>query len=145
MAGVLAIDHGDKKSGLAAADALRIAVRPLEVVRHGGALETLLARLARLLDELDVSTLVVGRPLHMDGSVGERARATDAFVQRLRERFPALTVVVHDERLTSKAAEELLREAGVPPRARGAQRDAWAALVLLRDWIASGEPGAPPS
>ena len=140
MAGVLAIDHGERKTGLAAADALRIAVRPLEVVRHGGEESALVARLAALLAELDVSTLLVGRPLNMDGSSGERAGATEALAGRLRERFPALRVVLHDERLTTKEAESLLRAEGYRGRELARRKDSWAALVLLRDWIASGEP-----
>jgi putative Holliday junction resolvase len=140
MPGVLAIDHGDKKTGLAAADALRIAVRPLEVVRHEGSEEALVARLSALLAELDVSTLVVGRPVHMDGSVGQRALAVQALAGRLALRFPALSVVLHDERLTTKEAEGLLRAEGYRGRELARRKDSWAALVLLRDWIASGEP-----
>lgn len=140
MAGVLAIDHGERKTGLAAADALRIAVRPLEVVRHGGSEPLLVRRLGELCDELAISTLLVGRPVHMDGTVGERARAVLALSERLARAFPAQRVVLHDEQLTTKAAESLLREEGYRGREIAARKDSWAALVLLRDWIASGEP-----
>ena len=46
----------------------------------------------------------------------------------------------YDERLTTKAAEELLRDAQVPIARRRELRDSFSALVLLRDWLASGEP-----
>jgi len=48
--------------------------------------------------------------------------------------------VFHDERLSTKSAEELLRETDLSPEERRARRDSISALVILRDWIAAGEP-----
>jgi putative Holliday junction resolvase len=64
------------------------------------------------------------------------------FAARLGARFPGLGLVLWDERLTTKAAEELLREAGFSGRRAKARKDSWSALVLLRDWLESGEPRA---
>ena len=135
VGGVLAIDYGDKKCGFASTDALRIAREPLGVLRHEGDAELLLAHLERLLAERSVSTLVVGLPLHMDGSPGKRVEVVRAFVARLRARFPALEVLEWDERLTTKEAEERLRAHGRRGKAVKAERDAWSALVLLEDWL----------
>ena len=139
-AGVLAIDYGDKKSGVAVTDALRIAFEPLEPVRSEGKDELVLEHVARLLAERSIATVVVGLPLHMDGREGERARRVRTFVALLAARFPELAVRTWDERLTSKEAETRLREAGERGRAIRAQRDSWSALVLLEDWVRSGEP-----
>lgn len=138
---VLAIDHGTKRTGFAVVDALRIAVTPLEAFVGPGDSDGLLAALARLLEERDVEAFVVGWPVKPDGTPGPRALDVAAFAERLAKRFPAVAVIRHDERLTTKAAEELLRESGIRgPKAR-ALRDSMAALVLLRDWLAAGEPG----
>ena len=137
MGGVLAIDWGTKKCGFAATDALHIAREPLGVLRHDGREESLLAHLARLLDERDVTTVLVGMPLGPDGRPGPQARSAAAFVERLRARFPALDVRVWDERLTTKEAESRLRERGLSGREIRAERDSWSALVLLEDWLAS--------
>jgi putative Holliday junction resolvase len=137
VGGVLAIDHGDRKCGFASTDALGIAREPLGVLRHEGREEVLFAHLERLLAERDVTTLLVGLPLDMDGREGERARLVRAFAARLRARFPALEVVEWDERLTSKEAESRLRERGRRGRAIRAERDSWSALVLLEDWLRS--------
>jgi len=142
--GVLAIDPGEKKSGFASADALRISRQPLGMLRHDGDEERLFDHVASLLAERVVSTLVVGLPLGPDGERGERARAVEAFVERLRARFPEQTVCTHDERLTTKEAEGRLREAGRRGREIAREKDGWAALVLLEDWIASGEPRSAP-
>jgi putative Holliday junction resolvase len=66
--GVLAIDHGTKRTGFAAADPLRIAVRALETWRGPGESAELVEHVAKLLAERDVTTLVLGLPRNMDGS-----------------------------------------------------------------------------
>ena len=143
MGGVLAIDWGDRKSGFATSDALRISLQPLPTFHGPGSGGELLEHVAGLLAERDVATLLVGLPLDLDGGEGPRAAATRAFAARLQARFPGLAVVLHDERLTTKEAEAQLREAGHRGRAARSRKDAWAALVLLQDWIASGEPRGP--
>ena len=141
---VLAVDHGTKKTGFAAADPLRIAVRPLEVWRGGVTSSELLEHIASLVDERDVRTVLVGWPGRPDGSEGPRAAEVRVFCGRLLARLPAIELVVHDERLSTKAAEDLLREAGIPRQKHRELRDSWSALVVLRDWIESGEPKTPP-
>lgn len=138
--GILAIDHGTKRTGFAVADPLRISVQALERASCDGASDALLDHIAALLDERTIATLLVGNPKNMDGSDGPRAKDVRAFADRLRARFPKLEVVLYDERLTTKAAEELLRERGERGEKARALRDSMSALVLLRDWLASGEP-----
>ena len=116
MGGVLAIDYGERKCGFAATDALGIARSALGVFRHDGQESALLEHLARLLDERDVSTLLVGLPLHADGTEGTRAAAVRAFAQRLRARFPALEVHEWNEHLTTKEAESRSRARTQGPR-----------------------------
>lgn len=140
--GVLAIDHGTKRTGFAYVDPLRLAPVPLDAFEGPGSGPQLLAHVERLLGERDVGLFVLGLPCSMDGSEGPRAADVRAFALRLRERHPRLEVVLHDERLTTKAAEDLLRDAQVPPRERKRLRDSLAALVLLRDWLDAGEPRA---
>lgn len=144
MGAVLAIDHGEKKSGFAVADALRIAVHPLDPIRAPGGGEELLAGIAALLGERDVDTLLVGMPYGPGGARGERARSVASFAERLGRRFPGVAVVLWDERLTTKEAEDLLRREGFRGRAVKERRDSWSALVLLRDWLESGEPRQSP-
>lgn len=138
--GTLALDHGDKRTGFAYADALGLTSTPLEPFAGRGDSEALLERVVELCGELDVARFVVGLPLHADGSESPRCRVVRAFAERLRARLPELEVVLVDEHLSSKAAEELLREAGYKPRESRARRDSWSALVLLRDWLASARP-----
>lgn len=139
-AGVLAIDHGTKRVGFAVVDALRIAPRALEGWRGAGGEEGLFRHVDGLLEDRDVSVLLIGLPVDMDGGEGPRAAEVRAFAKRIASRFPRMEVVLYDERLTTKAAEELLREIGADPEERRSRRDSFSALVILRDWLASGEP-----
>lgn len=135
----LAIDHGERRCGFAVVDPLRLAVTPLAAWNDASGGPTLFDYIAGLLEERDVDIFVIGLPCNMDGSEGPRAADVRAFAQRLCLRFPRVRAAFVDERLSTKAAEELLREAGIPPRQRKAHKDSFSALVLLRDWIESGE------
>ena len=138
--GVLAIDHGTKRVGFAVVDALRIAPIPLETWQGIGGEEALLRFVEHLLAEREIGIFLVGLPLDSLGGAGSRAEEVRAFARRLAARFPDRELVFQDERLSTKAAEELLRETGLPPAGRRARRDSISALVILRDWIAAGEP-----
>lgn len=137
---VLAIDHGSKRTGFAVSDALRIATHALDTWSGPGGVENLLDHIQELLAERTVETFVVGFPYNMDGTEGGRAVEVRVFVAKLRARFPRIEIVTHDERLSTKAAEDLLRESGHHGEERKKRRDSWSALVILRDWIESGEP-----
>jgi putative Holliday junction resolvase len=137
----LGIDHGTKRTGFAVADPLRISILPLETYRGPGDGEGLLEHVASLLAEREVTTFVVGHPLNADGSEGPRAAEVTAFCARLAERFPGVAIARVDERWTTKEAEARLVEAGLTGARRRENRDAWSAVVLLEDWIRSGEPG----
>ena len=138
--GVLAIDPGVKKSGFAFSDRLRISMRPLEYLRTEGQEERLLVHIEGLLEELEISTLLVGMPYHMNGQEGERAKDVRRLIAVLEARFPALSVHAYDERLTTKEAESRLRAEGMRAKEIMQKKDSMSALVLLEDWIASGEP-----
>ena len=141
MGGVLAIDYGERKTGFASTDALRITLQPLTAVRADGSGEELLDHVAQLLAERDVSVLLVGLPLHMDGEESERSRATRVFAEHLRARFPDVAVLLHDERLTTKEAESRLREEGPARDGDRREQGQLERPVLLEDWVRSGEPG----
>lgn len=134
---VMAIDYGTRAVGVAVSDELRITVRPLLTIRRGRlGREGTLARIAALAAEYEVGELLVGLPLRMDGTRGEAAERVGRFVRDLESRLeiPVLTV---DERLTSRAADELLRGQGAGARERRARSDEYAAAIILQDYLAA--------
>jgi putative Holliday junction resolvase len=137
---VIAIDHGAKRTGFAVADPLRVIVQPIGTFQGSGTGRELLDHIATLVADRDVATFLVGLPRHADGSIGARALEVGGFIERLRARFPSIEVIPYDEHLSTKAAEDLLRDAGFHGEHRKSRRDSWSAMVILRDWIAAGEP-----
>lgn len=134
---VLAIDHGTKRTGFAVTDGLRIATTVLETCQAGGLAPELLDHIDGLFEERDIRVFLVGMPTNMDGTEGPRAAEVREFMSALHTRFPRIALTTQDERLSSKEAEELMREAGHPPKDRRALRDGFSALVILRDWLRS--------
>jgi putative Holliday junction resolvase len=134
---VMALDFGTKAIGVALSDELQVTVRPLTTLRrHQLKFAEVLERIATLVTEHEVETLVVGLPLNMDGTRGPAASRVESFVAQLRQ-YVRIPIVLLDERLTSFEAEQLLREMGVGERERRAKSDEYAALLILRDYLAS--------
>ena len=132
---VLAIDHGTRRTGFALADALRITSEPLTTFHGAGDGDELLDFIANLLADRQVSVIVVGQPLNMDGTVGPRAKDVAQFCDRLSARFPSPELALVDERLSTKEAEARLVEAGHTGQDRTDRRDSWSAMILLEDWL----------
>ena len=136
---VLAVDHGTKKTGFASTDALRTAEWPLECWHGPGDSDELIEHIAALVAERDAGTVLVGLPLNMDSTEGERAKEVRGFIKHVQTRLEGVNVLPWDERLTTRSAEDLLHEAGFHGDKLKARRDSWSALVLLRDWLETGE------
>jgi putative Holliday junction resolvase len=134
MAVLLGIDYGTKRVGLAWADDLKIAL-PIGAVVGAGYMEQCLFALSAEIESRAVDELVVGYPLHMDGTRGQRAEEVDNFIAKLKERF-SLPVHRVDERLTSLAAREAI---GGKANRKGADTsgriDATAASLILKDFL----------
>jgi len=136
---IAALDLGTKRIGLAVSDHGETSALPLgtierRVVRWD--LEQVAARLAGR----EVTRVVVGLPLNMDGSEGPAARQARAFAARLGTEL-GVAVEMFDERLTSVEAEERLARADVGRRRRKQAVDAVAAAVILEGWLAARRGG----
>ena len=137
---VLAIDPGEKRTGFAVTDPLRLSVEPVGTYRGPGDGEGLVDHIASLADDRDLELLLVGNPVGPGGEPTARSTAVAALCERLAHHFPGIPIVRYDERWTTKEAETRLVESGRTGDERKALRDSWSAAVLLEDWIRSGEP-----
>jgi putative Holliday junction resolvase len=135
---VLAFDFGEKRIGVAVGDLeLRIA-HPLHTVAAEDN-ATRFAEIGKLVGEWKPSRFVVGLPMHSDGAEHEVSRLARRFANRLHGRF-GVPVSLVDERLTSKAAESRLREAGVRGDRIQAALDAAAACEILAAYFEGVAP-----
>jgi putative Holliday junction resolvase len=132
---IAAIDYGRRWLGLAVADpAAALGPRPVGAIERKSLRRDLEAVRMRML-ELEVTHVIVGLPLNMDGSIGPAARAASAFAESLRE-ATGMTVELFDERLSSYEAEQRMR--ALPKAKRGRHSiDAFAASVILESWLNS--------
>ncbi|MCH2132532.1 MAG: Holliday junction resolvase RuvX [Phycisphaerales bacterium] len=128
---VLAIDLGDKRTGLAIGDEDTSMVMPVEVLE--------IPRGPRLLDAVKTAIethgaerLVIGLPLNMDGTEGDRARICRAFGKELED-VSSLPIAFQDERLSSDEANRRMARSGRTHGEKKRLRDALAACVVLED------------
>ena len=109
------MDFGGKTCGVALSDPLMITAQPLEIIRRDreNKLRRTLARIEELIIEYEVGLIILGLPLNMDDTQGERARKTLEFKEDLHRRT-GLPVIMSDERLTTVEAEEIMKKQGIP-------------------------------
>jgi len=122
---LLAFDFGTRRVGVALGNTLTGTARALEVIDEEAS-ERRFARIAALIAEWRPQRLVVGRPVHPDGTPHEMTGRCERFARQLRGRF-GLPVAAVDERYSSVASREGLR-AGEPD-------DAQAAATILRQYL----------
>lgn len=132
----MSLDVGTKTIGIATSDLMWMIANGVETIRRTS-VERDFTRIAELIKEHEVSTLVVGYPKNMNGSIGERAQICEAFAEELRNRFPACKVVLWDERLSTVAAEKVLVDADMRRNKRKKIIDMMAAVVILQNYLDS--------
>ena len=130
------MDFGGKTCGVALSDSLLITAQPLEIIRRDreNKLRRTFARIEELIEEYDVGLIVLGLPLNMDDTEGERARRTLEFQDSLQRRT-GLPVVMSDERLTTVEADEIMKEQGIPREKFHDYVDMIAAGIILREYM----------
>ncbi|MDI6794813.1 MAG: Holliday junction resolvase RuvX [bacterium] len=136
MRRILGLDPGDKRIGVAVSDELGITAQALTVI-HRDREEREINELRDLVAAYEVEEIVVGLPLNMDGSAGERANSASAFAGRLKSEL-GLPVNMWDERLTTVSAENILRESGLRGRKghkRRAVVDKVSAVLILQGYL----------
>ncbi|MDO5382483.1 MAG: Holliday junction resolvase RuvX [Eubacteriales bacterium] len=137
---IIGLDFGSKTVGVALSDALGLIAQPVETItrKEDNKLRRTYARIEEIIKENDVGKIVIGLPLNMDDSEGERALACRDFAAAL-ERRTGLEVVMWDERLTTVEANEILIESGVKRENRKAVIDQLAAVFILQGYLDYGE------
>lgn len=130
---VLAVDYGSQRIGLAVGNTLTRVATPLGQITAGN-LENALAQILKRVGEFEIGHIVVGYPLHADGSRSRSCGQVDRFVNFLRKRIE-LPVTLVDEKLSSVAAEEKGREMPGDFRKRKLFLDALSAQVILQNYF----------
>ena len=133
---IMGLDYGSKTVGVSVCDPLGITAQAVETIvrKEEDKLRRTCRRIEALIQEYQITSIILGYPKNMDDSVGERARKTEEFKEML-ERRTGLPVILWDERLTTVEADEILRESGVPAGDRKKVIDKVAAGIILQRYL----------
>jgi putative Holliday junction resolvase len=129
---VMAVDYGDVRTGVAFSDLTRTLAGELLTITERSAVN-LAAQLAELAKSRLATVIVLGYPLNMDDSQNARTEKTEKLAERLRNL--GFEVAFVDERLTSVAAHELLRQNGTKTKNHKGKVDAVAASLILEEYL----------
>ena len=131
----MALDVGERNIGVAVSDALRITAQGrLTLTRTGW--ESDIRQLRRLVEENEIDTIVIGKPLHMSGQESAQSQRMKRFARKVSKTL-SLPVILWDERLTSFEAEQQLEAAGLSWRERKKHVDKVAAMLILQEYLDS--------
>ena len=138
MSRIMGLDFGSKTVGVAISDPLGITAQGIETItrEQENKLRRTLARIEALIQEYQVTSIVLGLPKNMNNTLGERAEKTLEFKAML-ERRTGLEVTMWDERLTTVSAERTLIESGVRREHRKEYIDMIAAVYILQGYLDS--------
>ena len=133
---IMGLDYGDKTVGVAISDELGLTAQPFETIyrERWNKLRQTCKRLEEIIIEKKVERIVVGKPLNMNGTEGERLERTREFIGTI-ERRTGLEVIELDERLTTMEADRILDMTGVAESGRKEYIDKMAAAIILQTYL----------
>ena len=135
MSRILAIDYGQKRTGIAVTDTLQMIANGLATVETKELEKFIVGYVANE----DVSTIVVGKPTQMNGENSENMKRIEPFFHRLKRLFPDKEITYYDERFTSVLAHQAMLQSGIGKKARQnkALVDKISATIILEDYLQS--------
>lgn len=134
----MGLDYGSVTVGVAISDSMQLTAQPVEVItrKSENKLRRTLARIEELVAQHGVGKIVLGLPVNMNYSEGDRAERTKEFMDKLIART-GLEVVLWDERLSTVSAMDVLKEGGVRSCDRKKYVDKIAASIILQGYLDS--------
>ena len=133
---ILGLDYGSKTVGVAMTDALGMTVQPYKTIQRDreSKLRQTLSEIAEIVEQYQIKKIVMGLPLNMDDTEGDRAAKTRDFAEKLKLRV-AVPIEFTDERLTTMEAEEILDQSGIPRSEQKKVIDQVAAQLILEKYL----------
>lgn len=139
---VLGFDFGTKKTGVATGQRITATAAPLAPIAMRDGIPDWQI-IERLLNQWQPHAVLVGLPLNMDDSESDICHLARKFARRIEGRFKVKVLMV-DERLTSRAARELLIEISDRRKGKLPSLDSTAAVLMVEGWLAQPDSGLAP-
>ena len=132
---ILGIDYGDARTGISITDALNITAQGLETIHNEGADKIILRRLDEIIEQYNVDTIVIGKPINMNGTSSERTKKTEQFIHKLRCKYNKLKIEIIDERLTTVAAHKTMNLLDINKNKKKNIVDTISAVYILETYL----------
>ena len=132
---ILGIDYGDARTGIAITDALNITVQGLETIHNQWSDRVILRRLDEILEQYEVDTIVIGKPINMNGTPSERTEITEKFIHKLKCKYNKIKIETIDERLTTVAAHKTMNFLDVNKNKKRNIVDTISAVYILETYL----------
>jgi putative Holliday junction resolvase len=133
----MAVDHGEKRIGLALSDPTATIASPLKVIEHVSRLMDA-AQVAALAQENDAARIVIGQSFDEEGRPNLAGRRAAKFAEALRQQT-SIPVVLWDESFSTQDARTARIELGVSRKKRSGHHDSLAAVVILQSYLESNQ------
>ncbi len=139
---ILAIDYGKKRIGLAVSDKMKMIATPIGLIQAKSSLKETVKLLKAKMEQVvidrgaEISLVVVGMPYRLSGGDSAMTEEVKKFITLLQEEIET-PIKSWDERLTSKLAEQSLKERGLNRKKRTKQVDTIAATLVLQNYLDS--------
>ena len=130
----MSLDLGDRRIGIAISDPLGIIANPLETYTRTS-IKADITHIAELVKSQNVDCIILGLPINMDGTEGERVQKSRDFGMLLSENIPDVKIDYMDERWTTVSAEKMLIDADVSREKRKTVIDKVAATIILQSYL----------
>lgn len=131
---VMSVDYGDVRTGVALSDAMGMLASPLTVIKETYQ-PKLVDKLLKIINENNITTVVIGLPRNMDGTYGYRCDECRSLGNALANIKDDLKVVYEDERLTTVMAHNILSSNNVRGKKRKDTVDAVSAVTILQSYL----------
>lgn len=133
MGRIIALDYGQKRTGIAVTDPLQMIANSLNTVPSA----EIIAFLKQYTGKEQVDSFVVGYPRQMNNTLSESVKFIDPFIALLKKTFPGKEVYLMDERFTSKIAMQTMIAGGVKKKDRQNKGliDAISATIILQSYL----------
>jgi putative Holliday junction resolvase len=134
MSKIMGIDYGLKRVGIAITDFLRITARPFDIIKNVSLKKNVL-KILEIAKNNDVSVIVLGLPLNMNGTEGKMAETVRKFIEEIKF-LSDIKVTTVDERLTTVQSERMLiEEADISRKRRKCLKDKISAALILQTYL----------
>ena len=131
----LGLDLGTRTLGISISDTTKTIANALKTIRFDeNNYDSLLPKLKSIIEDYDISKIVLGLPKNMNNTIGERGLTTIEFGKKLEDTFD-IEVIMQDERLTTVEATNYMLEADISRKKRKKKIDSLAANIILQTYL----------